>query len=462
MGGLPKKAYQFEKIAEKNKLPTLKVDGGGLLFDRLPPAPYELEQKKITAAGIIKAYNRLGYAAVGVASLDLAGGLDFLQELEKKSRFAWLSANLVDRETGRTFFRPYISVDVGGARVAVIGLTGMRISSAGLLDNKAEIKSWNEVLPPLVAELERSHDFIVLLTDLSSADCLDLARQLPRLGLIVNASGENLKLARLISATTILAATDKQGRNFGSLEIFWNAGGGWSTGENYYMQLQDKQADLERTRGQIEQIRLRPEAVSRVGNMKRRADMLELEIGELKQKLLGTPASFFTNTFYSMVPEVANDPEIMALVEETKKEVSALAGEKAVKLAETATYRPTGFTGSSACGACHQPAMLKWRTTGHASAYTTLVRKNRQFDFDCLPCHVTGIDSDNADRVLALSPEFRGVSCEACHGPGRRHAESQEVKTGPVTEEVCRRCHVAEHDDHFNFAVNLPKIKCNR
>jgi 2',3'-cyclic-nucleotide 2'-phosphodiesterase (5'-nucleotidase family) len=100
LGGLSKKASQFKAIAGEKNLPLLKVDGGGLLFDRLPPAAHELEQKKIAAAGIIKAYNRIGYAAVGVASLDLAGGVDFLRELEKKSRFAWLSANLIDRENG--------------------------------------------------------------------------------------------------------------------------------------------------------------------------------------------------------------------------------------------------------------------------------------------------------------------------------------------------------------------------
>lgn len=440
----------------------MKVDGGALLFDRLPPASHELEQKKIAAAGIIDAYNRIGYTAVGVASLDLAGGVDFLRELEKKSRFAWLSANLIDRENGKTFFRPFISVDVGGARVAVIGLTGVQIRSADLLEEKAELKPWNKVLPPLLAKLKRDHDFIVLLTDLPAADCLDIARQHPRLGLIVNSSGESLNQARLISSRTILAATDKQGRNLGSLEIFLNAGGEWSTGDNYYLQLQEKQADLERTRRQIEQIGSGSEMVSRVGNMERRVAMLQVDIGELRQKLLGTPASFFTNTFYAMVPEVADDPEIMALVEETKEAVSVLGEKITARSAGANTFSPPGYSGGSACAACHQPATVKWRTTGHAAAYTTLVRKNRQFDFDCLPCHVTGINSANAIQVQALSPDFRGVSCEACHGQGRLHAENPEVKLKTVTEEVCRQCHVEEHDDHFDFALNLPKIKCNR
>jgi hypothetical protein len=259
-----------------------------------------------------------------------------------------------------------------------------------------------------------------------------------------------------------LAATDKQGRNFGKLEVFWNEKGSWSTGENYYLQLQQKQDDLERAQRQIEQIGADPEMVSRVGNMERRAGMLQIEIVDLRQKLLGTPASYFSNTFYDMVPEVADDPEILALVEETKKEVGAVAGEQSVRLAGAETFRPGGYIGTTACAACHRPIADQWRTTGHAAAYATLVRKNRQFDYDCLPCHVTGISPANADRVLSLTAELRGVSCEACHGPGRSHAETPEIKPAPTSEDVCRRCHVEEHDDHFDFAVNLPKIKCDR
>lgn len=438
------------------------MDGGGLLFDRLPPAPHELEQRKITAAGIIRAYNLIGYAAVGVASLDLAGGLDFLQELEKKSRFAWLSANLVDRQSGRTIFRPYLSRETGGVRVAIIGLTGAQISAAGLLGKKAEVKPWQEVLPALLAELEPSHDFIVLLSDLPAEDCLELARQQPRLGLIVNASGESLNQARLISPTTILAATDKQGRNLGFLEIFWNAGGKWSTGENYFLSLQKKQADLERTQRQIKEIPSRPEMASRIGNLERRAGLLQEEIVDLKQNLMGAPVSFFTNTFSAMVPEVADDPAILAVVEETKKAVSSLAGDKAIRSAGANTFKPAGFSGLPACAACHRSATVKWRATRHATAYTTLVRKNRQFAFACLPCHVTGINPANVDQVLALSPDLRGVSCEACHGPGRLHAENPKVKLQKVTADVCRRCHVEEHDDLFDFAADLQKLKCSR
>jgi len=313
-----------------------------------------------------------------------------------------------------------------------------------------------------LGELGPRHDFIVLLTDLPVADCLNLARQQSRLGLIINSDGATLSLARLISSATIMAATDKRGRNLGALEVFLNGEGKWSTGVNYYRLLQDKQDDLERTERQIEQIRGRTEMVSRLGNMERRIEMLRVEIGELKQKLLGTPASFYTNTFYAMVPDVADDSEILALVEKTKQEVSDLGGAKAARIAENYTFSPAGYVGGSVCASCHLPATVKWRKTGHAAAYTTLVGKNRQYDFDCLPCHVTGIDPKNANQVLALSPKFRGVGCEACHGPGRAHAENPAVKPAPATEAVCRRCHVEEHDDHFDFGVDLAKIKCKR
>ncbi|MFM7108974.1 MAG: multiheme c-type cytochrome, partial [Planctomycetaceae bacterium] len=55
---------------------------------------------------------------------------------------------------------------------------------------------------------------------------------------------------------------------------------------------------------------------------------------------------------------------------------------------------PTGrrFAGSAACKDCHEKAFEVWEGSGHATALTTLeeARPRRDFDPECLSCHVTG------------------------------------------------------------------------
>jgi hypothetical protein len=53
-----------------------------------------------------------------------------------------------------------------------------------------------------------------------------------------------------------------------------------------------------------------------------------------------------------------------------------------------------------------------------------------------------------------LTPELVNVQCEACHGPGKAHVES-EGSSGSITarpdEATCRTCHTPGQDAHFDY-----------
>jgi len=70
---------------------------------------------------------------------------------------------------------------------------------------------------------------------------------------------------------------------------------------------------------------------------------------------------------------------------------------------------------------------------------------------ECIECHATGVDV-HYDRVAhTWSTELTdaGVACEACHGPGARHAETKDkrdiIRPDHVDKElalsICARCH---------------------
>jgi len=74
----------------------------------------------------------------------------------------------------------------------------------------------------------------------------------------------------------------------------------------------------------------------------------------------------------------------------------------------------------------------------------------RMANHECLDCHVTAlrVTYDESDRKWTTSFVDPGVACEDCHGPGARHAETQEkedivhpVDAREVGQSACARCH---------------------
>jgi hypothetical protein len=94
------------------------------------------------------------------------------------------------------------------------------------------------------------------------------------------------------------------------------------------------------------------------------------------------------------------------------------------------------MSGWQACRSCHPEQTRFWQQTKHAGAWQTLEKANQQFNQDCLICHVTlptyDMETVLGDNLLAaLSPELKGVGCEACHGPGKNHAETRKNTNSP-------------------------------
>jgi hypothetical protein len=449
-------------LARTSKLPLLKVDGGGLLFERSQFDPLELEQAKAAAEGLVAGYSLIGYEAVGVSGLDLAGGLGFLQNLAGRAKFAWLSANLVAPGSGKPLFTPYISRQVGTTRVAIIGITSDQNPVAGVTAAEVNIRPWAPTLAALVPELARSHDFLVLLTDLSPTVCASLARQFPAVNLIVNSGSDaHNQPPRTLAPTTLLVSTGRQGKYVGALEVTWSKGGHWGEGEISFLALRNKETELQRTSTQLTELGARSDQESQIGNLRRRQTLLQEEVAGLRATLEGVEVAFFSNTFVAMAASVGEEPKVAAIVAQVRQRIGE-RGKKNAAVAGEPSPLPD-FSGWRVCAGCHALATSRWQGTGHAGAYATLEKNNRQFNVDCLLCHVTGGEAVSTDRLASLPPELRGVGCEVCHGPGRRHAEGKEL-TRPrrVPEKLCRNCHVPEHDGDFDFARDLEKIRCDR
>jgi len=119
--------------------------------------------------------------------------------------------------------------------------------------------------------------------------------------------------------------------------------------------------------------------------------------------------------------------------------------------------RKEGFSGSDACGVCHELEHETWLFTQHAGAYDTLVRHGQTGDPECVSCHVVGFDQPGGFSSSEPTKALEGVGCESCHGRGGPHLSPDFVKDGNYAT-ACATCHNTEHSLGFDYATFRPKI----
>ncbi len=173
--------------------------------------------------------------------------------------------------------------------------------------------------------------------------------------------------------------------------------------------------------------------------------------------------------------------QVMASYQEQLKQL----GLAALGLTPPRRY-PTGsatFVGSKACGECHTKAYAVWEKTPHAHALETLAKLDppRNFDPQCLSCHVTGWDPQRfypykgGYSSLEKTPHLAGNGCENCHGPGSEHvavengnkavtpAQQEALRAAmriplAIAENNCTHCHDGDNSINFDFKTYWPKV----
>jgi hypothetical protein len=107
----------------------------------------------------------------------------------------------------------------------------------------------------------------------------------------------------------------------------------------------------------------------------------------------------------------------------------------------------SGYVGVQACTPCHQAERAFWDKTAHHDAYATLTRQNKEFNLECVGCHVTGYEAPGGSTVAHVDG-LTNVQCETCHGPGSRHVANPADKTLvslPKRTLCAEQCHHPPH-----------------
>jgi len=457
---------------KQQSLPAVLVDGGNLLFNKLSIFS-QPSQKTITAEGILSIYKSMGIAGVGVGPYDLAAGVDFLLKEHNKG-FPWLSANLLDKQN-RTIFQPSRIQNAGRFRIGIIGLTG---KPAKKLKDTFNLVPYQDVLQQEINKLSHRSDFIILLSSLTKKENEQIGRDFASINIIISTDGNagNDK-PRLIN-NSLVSQTVSRGKYQGLLTITLGENAKWTS--NNDQQLAALKNRLGSYDWQLKRMKKReelhtPNYLDKIAKIEQKRKELSAKITSLKEKITleknnAQSYSTYIPQFLAIKKSIPQDPDThMALIniKDKIKYFNKKLRERRTGLSLKGEKAHSQYVGFHVCEECHEQQSQFWQTTAHANSYETLVKKDMNFNLDCLGCHITlstnpeMLREADKKKLLQLPSSLQLVGCESCHGQGSAHSDNPEaVKPIPVSRHTCLHCHTEEHSESFDYDKKVEKIRC--
>ena len=217
-GGLPRRSHYLKTVKEEVKN-LLILDGGDALIISYFSQPSEREKARKRAEFVLRLYETLGYHALNIGDTDLGLGIEYLRNLQKNSKIPFLSANLKEKKTKNPVFKPYLIKEIEGIKTGILGLITTEISP----NIKKELKDYF-IENPMNAATETinrfmtSCDYIVALAHLTPPEIELLAKEVPRISIIIGGSDRSFIFPKQFDHS-IYVQTDAFGAHVGRMNL---------------------------------------------------------------------------------------------------------------------------------------------------------------------------------------------------------------------------------------------------
>ena len=121
LGSLSRKAAVIDSLKKKGEN-ILNLDAGNLFFSKKPLNKIEGNESLLKSQYILKAYNQIGLDVLNIGEKDLIFGIDAITKLKEKSSFAFISANILNKNRNVPVFEPYVIKEINEKKLGIIGL----------------------------------------------------------------------------------------------------------------------------------------------------------------------------------------------------------------------------------------------------------------------------------------------------------------------------------------------------
>ena len=461
------------------------VAAGNIWFERPSLDESEVAQATIKAEGIAKVFKHLGITAVTPGPTDFARGVE---EYKRLNAMAGVKPHGLNVKIAGEALPGSVVKDLSGIKTGLIfaveddllaGIDGVEVEP---------------IAPKLAAEVKRLEgegvEALVLIYQGKLAGGKKLLEANPRIDFVL--VGEDPRETDQVDAVEggghTLEVFD-QGRYVGVLKLYDPDGG--AADEDYANARTGSKAEIEAVEAQIEHVnksinKMPPAAPGQeppmLVTLRERLRALEARKKEIENSAIELPEGKRAFIWRAVrLDEAYPEDEVFTKVlGALNADIDKLNRNTDFELIPAKEGEPF-YVGNAQCKTCHADAYAFWKTTNHAHALETLQKVNKDFNQDCIGCHVVGYNKPGGsvlgklsykatlDGGLEIEKDLADVGCENCHGPGSKHVEAAMfgkhgkpgnfIKNLGINEQTCMAsCHVQEHSPRFNYDVYRAQI----
>ncbi|MBX3126190.1 MAG: hypothetical protein KF718_05715 [Polyangiaceae bacterium] len=432
------------------------VLGAGPMFFMNPELDHKAAtQEQWKADAIAESLSEMGLAAWSPGANDWAAGAARLAELRGKARATLLAANLSGEVAGATAVSV---IEVAGHKVGVVGVSLPLIVGASPPGVKVEEAQ---------AALVRGHEALaaqgarlfVALVSAPRGEALRLVETANVFHLAIigkpfdRGEGNDAPTPPVLLGKTLVVQPPNHLQAVSVVDFFVRDGG-FEFQDGIGIELGEKRQRLESRISELS---------ARIADWEKQRGVSETDLDARRKELAAARAqlaglapaeppktgSYFRYELAEVRESVGTDAKVAGRMASYYKRVNEHNREAFKdRKPEPVTENQSSYLGAEACKSCHLEEHAFWKTTPHARAYVTLERQHKQFNLECVDCHVTGYEKPGGSTVTHVE-RLTDVQCEVCHGPGSRHladpANPALILKTPGKDLCAPTCHHPPH-----------------
>ncbi|MBM4358845.1 MAG: hypothetical protein FJ096_12140 [Deltaproteobacteria bacterium] len=472
LGGLDHLAA-FVRSQRERAPNSLLLHAGPLLYIDPTLEPARASQDRWKAEAIADGLKSLGLAAFVPGFNDWADGGESLARVAGRSGAKVLAAGL-GGERASLDVQASALFDVGKTKVGVVGVSAPR-DGAGKPPKGVEPPATEAVVALVKKEIDslraRGAQVLVASVALQRGAALRIADAVPELDVLLigkevgRGHANTSQPAPELIGSTLVVETANHAQSIAVVDVHLRA-------DDPDPKLADaggvaqaaKVGDLSRRIRELE-VRINgweSEGKARQADIAaRKADLatLRAERDALTTNQPAPTGSFFRFAVHEVRDGMGKDDAVSARMLSLYKQINEHNKSALADLRPPAPEKNQArFLGVEECSTCHEEERTVWDGTAHAHAYKTLVDGFKEFNLECVGCHVTGYGKAGGSTVTH-NAKLQSVQCEECHGPGSLHAKDPEkrglILRKPDPKSCVEACHHSPHVEGFDAVAKM-------